>query len=149
MRSAPFALGLVLALPAAPGLAQSPEPTPALTISPSPVSIAACTIARRERTRGFQGNPYPLPITGGLRITFVNHGTAAVAEVAFRVDYRGESEIVHDVGTFTSGVAIAHSYDNFSDYAYLGPTPNVCRVAYVRLADGTTWGTPQRRRPAL
>ncbi|HYZ15720.1 MAG TPA: hypothetical protein VE591_04935 [Candidatus Acidoferrum sp.] len=137
------------AVPAAIASAQSAEPTPATLSGASPVSITACGITRRARYRNIV-SPYPLPITGGLRIAYVNHGSGPAKEIRVRVDYRGESEVIVDSGTFSPGALVSHSFDNFSDYAYLGPTPNVCAVVYVRFADGTVWsGVPrgQMRRP--
>ena len=131
----------IMALPA-PGFSQ-PQATAAAASAP-PVSISACEITRRARTRNVT-NPYPLAITGGLHISFAVRGPLAATDVRFRVDYRGESEIVPDAGTFSSGATISHSYDNFSDYAFLGPTPNVCRVVTVRFSDGSVWNGSSRR----
>jgi hypothetical protein len=129
--------------------AQSPQPSPASLSGPSPVSISQCSITRRARYRNIV-SPYPLPITGGLRIAYVNHGTTAAKDIRFHVEYRGESEVIVDTGTFSPGALVSHSFDNFSDYAYLGPTPNVCAVVSVRFADGTVWNAVshgQMRRP--
>lgn len=141
----------VLAVPGGRAGAQSPSPapTPAMVPGPSPVTISACVISRRPRYRN-RTNPYPLPVTGGLQIGFVNRGTSAAKEIRFRVDYRGESEVITDAGTFAPGALFSHSFENFSDYAYLGPTPNVCAVVMVRFADGTVWNGITRgqiRRP--
>jgi hypothetical protein len=141
---------VALAVPAVGASAQGPSPVhAAAAFGPAPVTIAGCVITRRPRYRNMK-NPYPLPITGGLHVGFVNHGTSAAKEVRIHVDYRGESEVVTDAGTFAPGTLVSRSFDNFSDYAYLGPTPNVCAVVMVRFADGTVWnGVPrgQMRRP--
>jgi hypothetical protein len=142
-----------LAVPAIPAPAQdlTPplEPSPAALAEAAPVTISACSITRRPRYRNMT-YPYPLPVTGGLRIAFVNRGTSAAKEIHFRVDYRGESEVISDSGNFAPTTLASHSFENFSDYAYLGPTPNLCAVIFVRFADGTVWnGVPrgQLRRP--
>jgi hypothetical protein len=129
--------------------AQSPQPSPGTLFGASPVTISACQITRRARYRNVV-SPYPLPITGGLRIAFVNHGSSPAKDIRFHVDYRGESEVIEDAGTFSPGALVSHSFDNFSDYAYLGPTPNICAVVSVRFADGTVWNAVshgQMRRP--
>jgi hypothetical protein len=135
-----------LVAPSAITSAQSPRP---VLSGPAPVTIAACEITRRPRYRN-RTSPYPVPVTGGLHVGFVNHGAIAAKEIRFRVDYRGESEVIIYGGTFTPGALISHSFDNFSDYAYLGPTPNLCEVIIVRFADGTVWNGVARgqlRRP--
>jgi hypothetical protein len=137
------------AVPSVSGAAPSPAASPTLLSGPSPVAISACDIPRRPRYRNI-ASPYPLPITGGLHIAYVNHGSSPAKDIRFRVDYRGESEVIEDAGTFSPSTLVDHKFGNFSDYAYLGPTPNVCAVVSVRFADGTVWsGVPrgQMRRP--
>jgi hypothetical protein len=139
-----------VAIAASISLAQAQSsPSSAVELGPVPVRISACEITRRARTRN-TFNPYPLAVTGGLHVSFVDLRSVAASEVRFRVDYRGESEVVVDSGMFSPGATISHSFDNFSDYAYLGPRPNLCRVVSVRFADGSIWnGVPlrQTRRP--
>jgi hypothetical protein len=145
--------GAVSALAAcAPASAQgaSPVASPGTTIAgPAPVTIASCLVSRRLRFPDMD-SPYQLPITGGLHLGFVNHGASAATEVRFRVDYRGQSDLITVTGSFAPRTLVSRSFENFSDYAYLGPTPNVCAVVMVRFADGTIWSGAshgQLRRP--
>ncbi|HTJ27275.1 MAG TPA: hypothetical protein VMA36_14030 [Candidatus Limnocylindria bacterium] len=135
-------------VPNGPASAQSPSPNPSVS-GPAPVTISYCQVTRRPRYRNMT-NPYPLPITGGLHLGFVNRGKSAANEIRFRVEYRGQSDLISDIGNFAPGTLVSHSFENFSDYAYLGPTPNVCAVVMVRFADGTVWSGvshEQLRRP--
>jgi hypothetical protein len=77
--------------------------------------------------------------TDGLRIVYVNHGPLPANRVAFLVNYRGDVQHVIDVGTFSPGVAIDHSFGQFTGDVWQGDKPNVCRVAAVRFADGSVW----------
>jgi hypothetical protein len=111
-----------------------------------PVQIQQCTVLQATR---FPHHPfwYPygpwyhpgVPVTDGIRIVYVNRGSIPANRVAFYVDYRGDRERIVDVGTFSPGATIDHTFGNFSGDAYLGPRPNVCTVHAVRFADGSAW----------
>lgn len=116
---------------------------------PSPIQIQTCTILPWQRVRPPFWNPFDLeplpvsaPITDGIRIVYVNRGPIAADRVRFVVDYRGEVERIVDAGKFSPNVKIDHTFSNFSGQAYLGPTPNYCRVNLVRFMDGTVWRLP-------
>jgi len=111
----------------------------------SPITITSCSVVQYVPTRAhpfwgpFGPYPYGSAYTDGLRISYVNHGAIAASRVAFRVNYRGDVQHVIDVGTFSPGVAIDHSFGEFSGDAWLGPNPNQCRAVAVRFADGSVW----------
>ena len=124
--------------------------------SAAPVSITSCTVLRAAPLRpaypnywySYYGAQFPrhsLPITDGLAITYQNVGTAVADRVAFEVDYRGQRDKIVDVGKFSPNVSIAHTFGNFEGLAYLGQTPNSCRVAAVRFVDGHVWHAKHMR----
>lgn len=136
----------VAAFAAAAALAVVPAAAPAQTHG-SQIKIANCSILRWQES---SINPYwrpwawpnynqGIPITDGLEIDYTNVGTQTAVRVAFEVNYRGEREHIVDVGTFSPGAQIKHTFGNFSGFAYQGPTPNSCRVRAVRYADGSVW----------
>ena len=89
--------------------------------------------------------PSPIERTGGITIEFVNTGAMPIAEVDFGVFYRAQPVLVKDVGTFSPGVVIKHTFYNvLYGYTYLGPTPEICRVNRVVFADGTVSEAPSR-----
>jgi hypothetical protein len=77
------------------------------------------------------------PVTDGIEIKYVNRAPLTADRVVFLVNYRGEVERVVDVGKFSPGAPIDHTFGQFSGLVYLGPTPNVCRVLAMRFVDGT------------
>jgi hypothetical protein len=85
--------------------------------------------------------PYPVGsvYTDGVQIKYVNHGPLTATRVAFRVDYRGDVQRIIDVGTFSPGAPITHTFGQLTGDAWLGPKPNACRVVAVRFTDGTVW----------
>jgi hypothetical protein len=123
------------------------QPSAAVASATPPIGLTACEITRRERGRSSL-SPYPLPITGGLRLTFADRANVGATLIRVFVDYRGEAETIEDAGTFSPGATINHTFDNFSDYAYLGPRPNACRVVFVRFTDGSVWAAPRTQRRA-
>lgn len=110
----------------------------------APVTLNECRIEQRETYTGWTGQ-FPPPITLGLRLVYTSTGAPAAREILFEVEYRGENQIVKDVGTFSNGKKIAHLFRNFGNYAYLGSTPNLCRVIAVRYVDGSLWTSPRRQ----
>jgi hypothetical protein len=118
-----------------------------------PVAINDCTVLQWQNAGTYPyWNPYfyrPLarsvPETDGIRISYVNRSNQVADRVAFIVDYRGQVDRIVDVGTFSPGAVINHTFGNFSGYAYLGPRPNVCRVAAVRFRNGAIWRSPRRQ----
>jgi hypothetical protein len=111
-----------------------------------PVAVTTCQVLQNvkpARFRPWYGWRYPalrpVPTTDGLRIVFENKTSVPATEVGFHVGYRGATAFVRDVGTFSPGVSIDHTYSEFVDYAYLGTEPNACRAAFVKFADGSEW----------
>ena len=150
---------LAAALAALGVLCSRPNVTAAQT--PAPVTISSCTVLRAAPVR--PANPgywYPyygnlamprqsVPITDGLAIAYRNVGAVVADRIAFDVNYRGQRDKIVDVGKFSPGITIDHSFGNFEGLAYLGQTPNSCRVVAVRFVDGHVWhaarGRPQAR----
>lgn len=61
------------------------------------------------------------PITDGIEIKYVNRAPKTADRVVFLVNYRGDVERVVDVGKFSPGAPIDHTFGQFSGLAYLGP----------------------------
>jgi hypothetical protein len=120
-----------------------------------PIAVKTCEITQnltnQRPFRPWYGWRYPdsgpAPTTSGLRIVFANQTNTPATQVGFRVSYRGDHEFVHDVGTFSPGVAIDHSYSVFVDYAYLGSRPNACVPVFAQFSDGSTWRAAPATRP--
>jgi hypothetical protein len=111
----------------------------------SPIAITSCSIVQYVPTRAhpfwrpFGPYPYGSVYTDGLRISYVNHGAIPASRIAFLVNYRGDVQHIIDVGTFSPGVSIDHSFGEFSGDAWLGSKPNECRAVAARFADGSVW----------
>ena len=124
-------------------------PAPASAQS-APISVSSCTVLQYQggARRPFWFQP-PGPArfgslyTDGVKIVYANTTNKVITRVGFRVNYRGDIERVIDVGTFSPGVTIDHSFGEFSGLAYLGPRPNECRAVAVRFADGSSWHRPK------
>jgi hypothetical protein len=115
--------------------------------NPAPIAVDDCHVTTNSYY--FFARPdQPYVSTRGLAITFRNRGQQPVVDVRFRVNYRGENDVIDDAGSFTPGTKIADQYQQFVNFAYLGPTPNSCRVIFTKSADGTTWTAPETRRQA-
>jgi hypothetical protein len=82
---------------------------------------------------------YGAPVTDGIQINYVNTSNKTADRVAFQVNYRGDIQHIVDLGTFSPGATISHTFGNYAGDAYIGPTPNSCRVRAVRFTDGTVW----------
>ncbi len=111
-----------------------------------PIAVGTCEITQNIANRAYHpwyGWRYPgisrPPSTSGLRVAFVNRTNTPATEVGFYVAYRGATEYVRDIGTFSPGVTIDHTYSEFVDYAFLGSRPNSCRAVFARFADGSVW----------
>ena len=79
----------------------------------------------------------------GMRISFVNNGPQAAKLVNFEVDSNGNQFVVRDVGKFSPGIQIDHSFSNGAGQSFFLPafiSPKLkCRVASVEFADGSMW----------
>lgn len=112
-------------------------PTQSAYMGIQPIRVASCSL--ESAVPGF-ALPYSPPETAGAAsttISFVNQAPAAVASVTFAVsDGRTTSQIV-DKGTFSSGIAINHS---FLTPEFQGDLSDVtCAVTSVAFADGSRW----------
>ncbi len=133
---------------------------PASAQGGAPVLISSCTVLRAAPLRPAYPNywyPYydrvrfpqqSVPVTDGLAITYQNVGTTVADRVAFEVNYRGQRDKIVDVGKFSPNVSIAHTFGNYEGLAYLGQTPDSCRVAAVRFVDGHVWHAKHARMQA-
>lgn len=133
------ARAILVAVAACVGLtAQSPPGTPREGRSDlSTIQVRDCSIT----TVG----PSPIQRTGGITIEFINNAAKPVKEVDFGVLYRAQPVLVKDIGTFSQGVVIKHSFDNvLYGYTYFGPTPEICRVQKVVFEDGTVLQAPSQ-----
>ena len=81
--------------------------------------------------------------SAGIAIEFVNDSPKTANLINFAVDSNGTQFVIRDVGTFSSGVSIKHTYRNGAGQAFILPAfiaPNVaCSVSSVRFTDGSTW----------
>jgi hypothetical protein len=86
----------------------------------------------------------PLASTSsGMAIEFVNESNKTADLVNFAVDSNGQRFVIRDVGTFSPGISISHTYRTGQGQSFVLPQfipPNVrCHVASVRFVDGTVW----------
>ena len=125
----------------------------------SPVRIASCTVLRAAPpVQPFYPRywypyygaipPQSAAVTDGIAITYTNAGTQVADRVAFDVNYRGQRDKIVDVGKFSPNVQIAHTFGNYEGLAFLGQTPDSCRVEAVRFVDGHVWQTSHIRQQA-
>ncbi|MGD0474545.1 MAG: hypothetical protein ABSB70_15205 [Candidatus Velthaea sp.] len=148
------AVAATLALPV---LLWSGGPRPAQAQPVPPVTINSCAPIVNTQTQ-----PTPAPLFGGLQlastssgiaIEFVNDSTKTANLVNFAVDSNGQQFVIRDVGTFSPGISIKHTYRNGSGQAFVLPqfiAPRVnCHVASVRFVDGSSWrpGQPAANPP--
>ncbi|MGH7727875.1 MAG: hypothetical protein ACREM2_03665 [Vulcanimicrobiaceae bacterium] len=165
-RARSLALFLLLAFGfAAPSDAQNALGT-STSGTQSPVSINICEpIFDKNHSNPF-ASPSPqeaiaaflTPKTSsGMHIQFTNESQKAADLVNFDVDSNGNHFVIRDVGTFSPGVSIDHTYRNGNGQAFVLPAfiaPHVtCSVASVRFVDRTVWppapGTAAGSRPTM
>lgn len=78
--------------------------------------------------------------TNGINVVYYNTHDSPANEVDFLVGYRGHKYILIDKGTFTRGSQINHNLSNaLTGQQWNGPTPNVCQVQRVYLANGHSY----------
>ena len=132
-----LALCLLAALPAALPEAGSAQPVP-------PVTINSCGPKLQQDQNGptFMGIPIASK-SDGIAIEFVNTSNQVATVVNFAVDSNGSRFVIRDVGTFSPGISIKHSYRNGTGQGFVLPAfiaPRVdCHVASVKFADGSIW----------
>jgi hypothetical protein len=96
-----------------------------------PISVDSVTVDRRGLA------------THGINIVYHDNRQVAAQKVVFQVNYRGVVQSVVDVGNFTQGAEINHTFNDFDGLGYEGPTPDRIQVVYVAFADGTVWQQPR------
>jgi selenophosphate synthase len=68
-----------------------------------------------------------------FKVSFVNRGDEPATAVEFQVDSSDASSTIDDVGTFTKGAVVTHSF-----YKLLAPDATVSVIG-VKYADGSEW----------
>ncbi len=122
MRRALFAL-IALAIFALPASAQ------ARIVSRFGVTIISCVV----NSNG--GN-----LTNGINVVYYNTHDSPATEVDFRINYLGKRYILIDKGNFSRGAQINHNLANaLTGQPWNGPTPKLCRVERVYLANGRSF----------
>jgi hypothetical protein len=113
--------------------------------APPPVTINSCQPKldqHGDNTPSFLGIPVA-STSSGIAIEFVNESNKVATLVNFDVDSNGSTFVIRDVGTFSPGVSIKHSYRNGSGQGFVLPAfiaPRItCRVASVKFEDGSIW----------
>jgi hypothetical protein len=112
-------------------------PTQSAYTGIEPVRVASCSVTPAAPTISLPFGMAEAPQVAQTAISFVNLAPRAIAAVTFDVsDGRTTSQIV-DRGTFSSGVAIDHS---FTTPEFGGDLSGVsCSVASVAFTDGSIW----------
>lgn len=79
-------------------------------------------------------------LTNGINVVYYNTHDTPATEVDFLVNYAGRRYLLIDKGTFSRGAQINHNLANaLTGQPWGGPTPKVCRVERVYLADGRSF----------
>jgi hypothetical protein len=108
----------------------------------APITITdAKVLALPPSIVGDNGVSYGYTGVDVLGVSFVNTSAIAAREVTLRATYAGDTEYIHDAGTFAPGVTIAHNYTTFSNHTFRGAAIHVS-VSSVRFSDGSTWTAP-------
>ncbi len=122
MRRALFALTTV-AIFALPASAQ------AKIVSRLGVTIISCVV-----------NSNGSNLTNGINVVYYNTHDSPATEVDFRINYSGKRYILIDKGNFSRGAQINHNLANaLTGQPWNGPTPKLCRVERVYLANGRSF----------
>jgi hypothetical protein len=112
-------------------------PTQSAYTGIQPVQVASCSVTAASPAISVPFGTTEAPQVAQTAISFVNQAPSAIAAVTFSVsDGRTTSQIV-DKGTFSSGVAIDHSFvtpEFGNDLAGVS-----CSVQSVAFTDGSTW----------
>jgi hypothetical protein len=113
----------------------------------APVTINSCqpmlnTFMQPSPAPSFDGMPLATT-SSGIAIQFVNDANKTADLVNFAVNSNGQQFVIRDVGTFSPGVSISHTYRTGAGQSFVLPqliAPNIrCHVASVRFADGSVW----------
>ena len=108
----------------------------ALFASPAaaPINITSCNVSSTpsqvipETARVWSDN---------LLITFVNQAPVPATDVRFAVSYKGQTQVLDDAGTFSTGTPITQNLSPSPEPQYDGAA--TCSVQSVTFSDGSTW----------
>lgn len=124
------------------------DPTIGIPVTPTgaagpPVEIDECKLL-------YSGN-WLAGESSGVQMKFTNDSTLAADVINFRIAATGgESVIIRDVGTFSPGTEITHTYKEGNGHMMFAPLfshPHLdCTVASVHFGDGSVW-QPQPPQP--
>lgn len=140
MSTAPFRYNRCLAAMLTIGLVA--DPLCAQTTPAAPVTINSCgPVLKKSENQSL--TDILASKSSGIAIEFVNDSTKAADLVNFAVDSNGTQFVIRDVGTFSPGVSIKHTYRNGAGQGFILPifiAPNIsCSVSSVKFTDGTVW----------
>ena len=126
----------LIAVPAFPEEEQNPG---ALTM---PVEVTSCQPNPPTYNRYGRMSSH-----GSLTVQFVDHRPVAATEVSFGLLARGVMVArVKDVGTFSPGVQVRHSYTISNQVFPLGTSFARCVPLRAKFSDGVLWQNPSRPR---
>ncbi|HEV3086921.1 MAG TPA: hypothetical protein VGX96_06810 [Candidatus Elarobacter sp.] len=111
--------------------------TGAPNLPAGPVNVTSCNVITANADGGAvipASAPYQY---GDLRISFVNQAPLAATDVLFAVRYNGQTQIVEDVGTFSTGATVTRDFLPPSFLRYNGAAQ--CSVEAVLFSDGSSW----------
>jgi len=107
---------------------------PSASMTAAPVSITSCNVSSTpseiipETARFWSSN---------LGITFVNQAPVPATDVRFAVSYKGQTQLLDDAGTFSTGTPITQNLSPSPEPQYDGAA--TCSVQSVTFSDGSTW----------
>lgn len=107
---------------------------PSAAPTATPVNITSCNISSTpsqvipETARFWSSN---------LGITFVNQAPLTVTDVRFAVTYKGQTQVLDDAGTFSTGTPITQNLSPSPEPQYDGAA--TCSVQSVTFSDGSAW----------
>jgi hypothetical protein len=102
--------------------------------SAAPISITSCDVSSTpvqvfpETARFWSSN---------VRLTFVNQAPVPATDVRIAVSYRGQTQVLDDAGTFSTGTPITQDLSPSPEPQYDGAA--ACSVQAVTFSDGSTW----------
>lgn len=97
--------------------------------SSPPVIITGCAVAQwHSYVYNFQG----------LKVRFINRGSAVADRITLRVTYAGTTKTFDDVGSFAPGLEIDHAYNTLRGLHYVNLSPR-CEVEAVHFVNGESW----------
>jgi hypothetical protein len=104
-----------------------PATAQAKIVSAFGIAIQSCVV--NSRNSGSQ--------TNGINVVYSSTHPSPATEVDFLIRYHGHPYVLIDRGTFSQGSTINHNLTNaLVGYTWQGPTPHMCTVQRVMLANG-------------